>query len=125
MGVRSTSKQAYSQVQESGLTTAQREQILEYLSAEDSPRTLREIQEFTLIDINAVSGRCNEMKKTGSLFEHPKRKCSITGRLVTPLSPEKPFDLDGQGALFTGSEIKPRYRSPHHYYEKLGEAHKR
>ena len=101
MGVRSTSKQAYSQIQGSGVTTAQRQQILEYLYAEAAPRTLREIQEFTLIDINAVSGRCNELKKAGTLFEHPKRKCTITGRLVTPLSPDQPLDLDGQCALFT------------------------
>jgi len=82
MGVRSTSKQAYSQIQGSGVTIAQREQILEYLYAEDTPRTLREIQEFTLIDINVVSGRCNELKKAGTLFEHPKRKCTLSSSVL-------------------------------------------
>ena len=125
MGVRSTSKQAYSQIQGSGVTTAQREQILEYLYAEDTPRTLREIQKFTLIDINAVSGRCNELKKAGTLYEHPKRKCTITGRLVTPVYPEKPFDPDGQGALFTGSETKPMYRNPHYDYHQYKATRKR
>ena len=125
MGVRSTSKQAYSQVRGSGLTTAQREQILEYLYAEEAPRTLREIQEFTLIDINAVSGRCNELKRAGTLYEHPKRKCTITGRLVTPVSPERPFDPDGQGTLFAGSETKPQYRHPHYDYDQHKAARKR
>ena len=125
MAVRSTSKRAYGEVSGSGLTQVQQEQIVDYLFAEDAPMTLREIQAFTGIDINAVSGRCNELKKAGTLYEHPKRKCTITGRLVTPVYPEKPFDPDGQGALFTGSETKPMYRSPHYDYQQHKAARKR
>ena len=125
MGVRSTSRRAYVEVQESGITTVQRDKIMKYLYAGETPKTLREIQGFTLIDINAVSGRCNELKKAGTLFEHTKRKCTVTGRMVTPVHPEKLFGEGGQGALFTGSETKPRYRHPHYDYEQYKAARKR
>ena len=47
--------------------------------------TLKEISRFIGIEINAVSGRVNELKKQGLITECPKRPCSITKRLVTPV----------------------------------------
>jgi len=115
MSVRTTSKIAYSGVQASGSTAVQRDQILDFLYSESGPRSLREIQGFTGIDINAVSGRCNELKKDSKLYEYPRRKCSITGRLVVPLSPYPKNDPDGQGVMFNETETRPRYKGPHHY----------
>ena len=117
MSVRTTSKLAYSGVQASGSTAAQRDQILDFLYAESGPRSLREIQGFTGIDINAVSGRCNELKKDSKLYEYPRRKCSITGRLVVPLSPYSNIDSDGQGVLFNDKETKQslEIKGPHNY----------
>ena len=115
MSVRTTSKLAYSGVQASGNTAAQRDQILDYLYTEETAKSLREIQGFTGIDINAVSGRCNELKKDNKLFEYPRRKCTITGRLVVPLSPYPNIDAGGQGNLFSKKQTDREYKGPHSY----------
>jgi hypothetical protein len=50
--------------------------------------SLQEIVILTGLPINAVSGRVNELKNEASryLVEAPKRRCSVTGRLVTPVA---------------------------------------
>jgi len=83
-GVADTSAIAYRELVESGRHGTQVRQILDLLDGSD-PMTLREIQKKTGMDINAVSGRVNDLKKQGLLFEWHKRKCSVTGRLVTPV----------------------------------------
>jgi len=80
--------------------------------------TMREIQKATGIDINAVSGRCNELKRDKRLFEYPKRKCSETGRLVIPLHPIKPTDPDGQVFLFAKEETRARLVPPHYHNKR-------
>ena len=47
--------------------------------------TLKEISRFIGLEINAVSGRVNDLKKQGLITECPKRPCTITKRLVTPV----------------------------------------
>jgi len=36
--------------------------------------------------INAVSGRCNGLKKKNWMVECEKRKCTITGKTIKPLA---------------------------------------
>jgi len=43
------------------------------------------LSELTGIAINAVSGRCNGLKKKGVLQCTEKRKCSITNKTIKPL----------------------------------------
>lgn len=85
MSVQTTSKIAYKDISEDGTTGNQSRRILDVVNTGGS--SLREISKRTGIDINAVSGRVNELKKKGVLFPALRRKCSITGRLVTPVSP--------------------------------------
>jgi len=117
MPVRSTSRDSLSAMVRHGKVSAQHKKILDYLSEASSAMTMREIQRATGIDINAVSGRCNELKRTNRLFEYPKRKCSVTDRLVIPLHPNNPTDPGGQGHLFAKSETQARPLPPH-YHDK-------
>jgi len=83
--MRTTSKIAYKEISEDGTRNRQKQNILTCLYFSIMPMSLREIQKETGYDINAISGRCAELKKDNKIFEFPKRKCSITGRLVTPV----------------------------------------
>ena len=86
-----TSKIAYKQIIEEGTINNQKEHIVMYVHdfAQDIGTTkglsLREICKGTGIDINAVSGRVNDLKKEGVLVTIEKRNCSITGRLIMPV----------------------------------------
>ena len=51
----------------------------------DTDYSLQEISAKTGIPINAVSGRCNELKKSNYIEETDKRKCSITKRTINPV----------------------------------------
>jgi DNA-binding transcriptional regulator GbsR (MarR family) len=83
-GVKETSVLAYRELIESGKHGTQVAQI--YAVLEDSkPMTLREIQQATGLDINAVSGRVNDMKHKGLVVGAQKRNCRVTGRYVTPV----------------------------------------
>lgn len=105
-GVRETSLEAYSHLKESGALGYQCELIMEairlkakYFPTGNTGHSLRELCSATKIEINAVSGRCNELKKLGLIEEAPKRKCSISGRTINPLRlpvPKEPV----QEALF-------------------------
>jgi len=85
MTVRLTSRIAYKDITESGNANTQRRIICEIIWAEGEAMSLREISKATGYDINAVSGRVNDLKKSNMLHEHNKRKCSITDRLITPV----------------------------------------
>lgn len=92
--VRDTSRETYRSMQDSGQVGAQALYILSRISA-SRDYSLQEISKITGLPINAVSGRCNDLKKAGLLIESAKRPCSITNRTVHPVALPK-----GQGELF-------------------------
>jgi DNA-binding IclR family transcriptional regulator len=65
----------------------QEDKILQCVSksAFTDDMTLKEISRLTGLEINAVSGRVNGLKKSGKLKEAQKRRCRVTGRFVTPV----------------------------------------
>ena len=88
---RTTSRIAYKEINEDGTTRSQKDTILFVInmipnSDKDFGLSLKEIVRQTGFEINAVSGRVNDLKKDGSIEECIKRKCRITGRLVTPVT---------------------------------------
>mgnify|MGYP003148892306 CR=1 FL=1 len=82
--VRTTSLTAFRDLNVSGTSTNQQKRILNSMDYGVN-YSLREIKANANIDINAVSGRVNTLKKNGKLKEAPKRKCTITDRLITPV----------------------------------------
>ena len=85
MTIRLTSRIAYKDITESGNANTQRRIICEIIWERGEAMSLREISKATGYDINAVSGRVNDLKKSNMLHKHNKRKCSITDRLITPV----------------------------------------
>lgn len=83
--VREASIAAYREMSDSGKLGKQAQTILGAMRA-GSDYSLQELSRLTGIAINAISGRCNDMKKVGVLVESAVRKCSITGRSVHPVS---------------------------------------
>jgi len=88
---RTTSRLAYKELNEDGTRRSQKETILFVIgmipeSDKDFGLSLKEIVRQTGYEINAVSGRVNDLKKDGSIEECIKRRCRITGRLVTPVT---------------------------------------
>ena len=88
---RVTSRIAYRQINEDGTAMSQKQTILDEINSIPERHrnfgiTLRELTRSTGYDINAVSGRVNDLKKNGNVEECDKRKCRITGRLVTPVT---------------------------------------
>ena len=88
-----TSKLAYKQLNEEGIGDTQKSKILyvvrDHYKTSDKGLSLREISNLTNFEINAVSGRVNDLKKDGLLETTHKRKCSYTKRLVSPVIPKK------------------------------------
>jgi len=86
---RSTSTSSYHQLRDSGRQLTQETQILQILRNNTTTEdlTLKEISRLSGLEINAVSGRVNGMKKKGMVREAPKRKCWVTDRWVTPVMP--------------------------------------
>ena len=41
---------------------------------------------LTGLEINAISGRLNDLKKTLDVIECPRRYCTITNKLITPVT---------------------------------------
>ena len=85
---RMTSTLAYRDIKNSGKRDTQVGQILQLLDwvrLNEDDLTLKEISRLTGLEINAVSGRVNGMKRDGLVSEAPKRQCRITGRWVTPV----------------------------------------
>ena len=86
--IRAASIEAYDDIKDSGVGMTQEHLILAFLSRlNPAPKdwTLKEISRALRMEINAVSGRVNGLKKRGVLSECTKRPCRITGRLVTPV----------------------------------------
>ena len=88
---RTTSRMAYKTINEDGTATSQRQIILDMINNISNVNksfgfSLKEISRQTGFEINAVSGRVNELKKQKKLHEMPRRKCTITKRLITPVS---------------------------------------
>ena len=91
MSVRETSKKAYKEINADGTKISQHDVILMTLNTHQSKykhygMSLREISWLSHIEINAVSGRVNELKKSNKVYEVNKRKCTMSGRTVTPVS---------------------------------------
>ena len=93
MPVRVTSRIAYKEINEDGSKGRQSDRIYYKIVSCTSGggynnMSLREIKHNMVgIDINAISGRVNELKKDGKLKECAKRKCTVTNRLITPVRP--------------------------------------
>ena len=82
---RETSKLAYNELKYTGQHKNQKDTIADILIYYPNGLSLREICEKTGFDINAVSGRVNDLKKDGMLKTTQKRRCSITNRLINPV----------------------------------------
>jgi predicted transcriptional regulator len=86
--IRETSSIAYKEIYQEGIADTQKERILNLLTESNTPLSRREICKYTGYDINAVSGRVNELLKESRVREYEKRKCNITGRLIMPVGIE-------------------------------------
>lgn len=84
-GVRHSSAASYREIRRDGTLGNQEARIFDLLNV-NPPMTLREIQAATGLEINAVSGRVNGLKKKGLVMECNRRECSITGRGVIPVT---------------------------------------
>ena len=82
--MRTTSRVAYKEHNESGKLDQQKQHIKKLLLTE-YPLSRREISKATNIEISSVSGRVNEMIKMGILEETTKRKCMFSKKLITPV----------------------------------------
>jgi len=76
----------YLEIVEDGTVGKQAQKILDLLLKTSIPLSLREIKDLTEIEINSVSGRVNELKRQGKVITYKQRPCSISGRLITPVS---------------------------------------
>ena len=83
-GIRDASLEAYQDLKDSGQLGKQEAIIYRALDGKSS-MTLQEICRATDVQINAVAGRVNGLKKKGVLVESRKRVCRVTGRVVTPV----------------------------------------
>ena len=83
---RITSSLAYNELKYSGQHKNQKNTIVDVLIYYPKGLSLREICEKTGFDINAVSGRVNDLKKLEVVEEMEKRKCSITNRTIIPVT---------------------------------------
>lgn len=79
--IRDTSLNAYEEIILEKLICEQQIKVIEYLS-KNPDSTDKEISVNTRININAITGRRNELTEMGIVLEDGKRKCSITGRLA-------------------------------------------
>ena len=83
--IQGTSLLAYDEIKEQGTIGDQERRIIHALAV-GKDYSLQEISKITGISINAVSGRCNGLKKKRWLVERDKRRCKVTGRTIRPLS---------------------------------------
>ena len=84
--IRTTSIMAYNELKGSGKQPKQKDIILNVLRDSINPMSLQEICNKTGMAINSVSGRVNDLKKENRVVESKKRKCSVTRKLVTPVT---------------------------------------
>ena len=83
--VRTTSIIAYNDLKISGKQPTQKQIILNALRNNKTPMSLQEICDRTNFQINAVSGRVNDLKKSNQVVEANTRKCTITRKTITPV----------------------------------------
>ena len=90
--VTQTSKLAYRELNEEGVGDTQKEKILDVVSSYfynyDKGLSNREISNLTGFEINAVSGRVNDLKKEGLIVEAEKKKDKQTNKLVQTVIPK-------------------------------------
>lgn len=91
MAVTGSSVSSYHQLLNSGVMASQYAEITAFVigvAKRGGDCTLKEISRGTGIEINAVSGRVNWLKNEDRAFliESTPRKCTVTGRVVTPLT---------------------------------------
>ena len=89
--IRKTSKSAFDHNKRSGISGSQKKELYDLVDRMTSRRsgwgvTLKELSRESGLEINAVSGRINDLKKEGLISECSKRKCSITNRTVVPVA---------------------------------------
>ena len=89
--IRKTSKNAYEHNKRSGISGSQKRELYDLVDKMTKGRsgygvTLKELSRESGLEINAVSGRINDLKKEGMIAECSKRKCSITNRTVVPVT---------------------------------------
>lgn len=82
--VQDTSIDCYHDLQREGHLSHQQMLILDVIQ-EGRDYTLQELVRLTGLGINAVSGRCNELRKLELLSLADRRKCSISTRTVWPV----------------------------------------
>ena len=83
--VRTTSIIAYNDLKLSGKQPTQKQIILNTLRENKTPMSLQEICDRTNMQINSVSGRVNDLKKSNQVVEAHTRKCTITRKTITPV----------------------------------------
>lgn len=92
--VRESSRAAYDELRDTGRLGRQQQTILDQIKP-GRDYSLRELSRLTHLEINAVSGRVNDLKKMNLLVEGEKRACTVTGKTIPPVKlPAK------QGELF-------------------------
>ena len=89
--IRDTSKTAYKKINSDGTAKSQKQIIydmVDYVTKNSRHYgiTLKEISRQTGVEINAVAGRVNDLKKEGVIIECFKRRCRITNRTVKPVT---------------------------------------
>tara|TARA_R100000773_G_C4206495_1_gene107248 strand:+ start:64 stop:375 length:312 start_codon:yes stop_codon:yes gene_type:complete len=89
--VTETSKKSYKQINQDGTATTQKKHILkvvqEYYFKNGVGMSLREICKLTSYEINAVSGRVNDLKKQKKLDTWYKKKCPISYKTINAIEP--------------------------------------
>jgi DNA-binding MarR family transcriptional regulator len=91
-----TRNESFFRHRDSGALNAQQTKIMLAIHAHPGRDwSLRELGRATGLEINAVSGRCTELKAIGYLDECPPRSCSVSGRTITPVRASR-----GQRELF-------------------------
>jgi DNA-binding MarR family transcriptional regulator len=84
MSVASTSKQAYEEHILSGKLGMQATLIYHAMKPGVS-YSRRELSSYIGIDLSSVCGRVNELLEMGLIEEGSKRKCIISGKLISPV----------------------------------------
>jgi Fic family protein len=79
--IQQTSLMAYREIEIIGTLGRQIRQVYD-IFREQGNKTNMEVSKITLININAVTARTNELVKLELLEEKDKRICSVTGRKV-------------------------------------------
>lgn len=91
--VRDTSKENLRINAETGLLGEQQTLVLKIISSSGEPLTDKEISVYNSIEINAVTGRRNELLKKGLVRDAGIRTCNITGRNAHVWTSDEPTSI--------------------------------